>query len=151
MFAAGSKPGEALNTTCRIGRRCPQEFRQSLRRRGVKAGIGPASQAGDLLKGPLRSWIVPFMEHESFDAHKPKLTCNRAEIVNRLLHRVTDIDKNLERGLVCFVADVAEYAPDLGLTTPAGDLRHEIHQGARIGDPTRGSAFVEAPEIDELN
>src|SRR5919112_6274593 len=151
LRAAGGQSSETLDTTGCISGRGTQKLRQGVWRACIELGIGTTAQPRDLLKGTRRIRVMPLVEHEGLDSQKAKFACDGTEIVNRLLHSITDIDEYLQWSLARLCPDMAEHPSDLGLTSPATDLRHEVGQRPRIGDPAGGAALAEAPEVDQLH
>lgn len=56
----------------------------------------------------------------------PELPCKGTEIVDRLIHRITDIDEHLELRSTGLAADMTKHTSDLGLAATAIDPGHEI-------------------------
>ena len=50
-----------------------------------------------------------------------------------------------------FLAGMTENFADLRLAAAAIDPRHQLGEPVAVGDPAGGAAFVQAPEINELN
>src|SRR5690606_39137002 len=97
---AGAFPGGAELLKCRtsagsIDGHGPQQRAQLVSRSLVERAPGALGEPRDLAEGHLRSRVASFLEQEHRDAMKRQLAGAAAEVVDRLLHAVADIDEGV--------------------------------------------------------
>ena len=109
-----------------VDRRRAQQLRQLAGGVSVEPRIGAAGQPRDLAEAALDRRVAPLLEDEDLDAEEAELAGLRGKVVDRLLQRVADKNKDADLLLAGLAAGVGEDLADLGVAAAAIDAGHQV-------------------------
>jgi hypothetical protein len=95
--------------------------------------------------------VKSFEEEKPANAAQAELARQSGQGIDVFFHRIADEDEGTDRHSPGFVTDMPEDAGDLRLPALAGDPAHQPRQTLRLAQPSRGPAFGDAAEIDQLH
>src|SRR5262249_41845985 len=142
---------ERLAAAGGVGCRRTQQLSQL--RGGTRIEPAPCSagKASDLPEGLLSDYLIALLEHERGHFQHAEFAGQGAEIVDLLLHRVTDKNQCSHAGGGRLAPRLRKYLGDLGVAAAAIDLGHEPRELGAVRNPSRRAAFVEATVVDQAD
>src|SRR5580693_1034802 len=109
-----------------------------------EAAVRATREPGNLAKRLFTDRIVSLLKHESGNVAQAKFAGRDAQIVELLLHGITNEDKSRDLCGVVLTARVRQDLCDLRVTAAAIDPRHQCTEPPRLCNPRRRATFGQA-------